>query len=110
MVKTERRSVYSLGELNTDDLTGLDNTIGECKVKKSAEPQVEWKVKLPVSLAARVEHRLIDPVKRKPGYGLRTKLIAELLQAWIARNPAPIDAPSLTEEDIVRTAHDEATA
>lgn len=77
-------------------------------MQKNTEPQVEWKLKLPVSLAARVEHRLIDPVKRKPGYGLRTKLIVELLNAWIARNPAPIDATPLSAEDIMRTAHEDA--
>lgn len=46
---------------------------------------VNWKVPIPATVAGRIEHMLADPVHNKPLYGARTKLIAALLEYWIAR-------------------------
>lgn len=45
---------------------------------------VRWKITLPESLAARVELRLPpNHHNTAPGYGVRAKLIEQLLQEWV---------------------------
>lgn len=44
-----------------------------------------WKINLPATLAGRVELALLDPIHQKPIYGSRNKLIAALLEHWLAR-------------------------
>ena len=43
-----------------------------------------WKISLPATLAGTVEFYLFDPLHKKPLYGSRGKLIAELLEKWVA--------------------------
>lgn len=43
-----------------------------------------WKVVLPATLAGSVEFELLDPVTKKPRYGERSRLIAALLNEWLA--------------------------
>lgn len=43
-----------------------------------------WKISLPATLAGTVEFYLFDPLHKKPLYGSRAKLIAELLEKWVA--------------------------
>lgn len=45
----------------------------------------KWKITLDAALAGAVEHRLLDPVHRKPIYGARSKLIEELLSEWLEK-------------------------
>lgn len=52
-----------------------------------------WKVILPATLAGRVEYMLLDPVHKKPIYAARAKLLASLLEWWIARESGLVDLP-----------------
>ena len=65
---------------------------------QTAERRIIWKNYVPVSIAAQVEHRLMDPITRKPRYGLRSKLISKLLRDWLAENPVP--ARNLTSDEV----------
>lgn len=58
-----------------------------------------WKICLPATLAGRVEFMLSDPLTHKPIYGARNKLIASLLEHWLARetNRPPTPVPTLSE-------------
>jgi hypothetical protein len=42
-----------------------------------------WKVCLPAPLAARVELALFDKNTKKPAYGDRGKVIAEMFELWL---------------------------
>lgn len=44
----------------------------------------KWKFSLPTELAAKVELTLMDRDRGKPIYGLRSQLLRELLQDWVA--------------------------
>jgi hypothetical protein len=43
-----------------------------------------WKVSLPATLAGTVEFYLFDHLHNKPTYGARARLIATLLEQWVA--------------------------
>lgn len=47
----------------------------------------KWKITLPMDLAGRVELELMDRDKGVPIYGLRSRLIRELLQDWLSNVP-----------------------
>lgn len=60
---------------------------------------IAWKIHLPATTAGKTEFMLLDPIHNKPKYGARNKLIAALLERWIAeqeRRPVP-DVPTQTE-------------
>jgi hypothetical protein len=42
----------------------------------------------------------MDTLTRKPRYGLRSKLINQLLAEWLDKNPTMLDSPPLTEAEI----------
>lgn len=69
---------------------------------KGDERTVKWKLPIRVSLAARVESRFIDPMTRKPQYGMRAKLINTLLERWLRDNPSDLDSAPITEEEIAK--------
>lgn len=46
---------------------------------------VNWKIGMPATLAGRIEHVLLDPIHSIPIYGARGKLIAALLERWLAQ-------------------------
>lgn len=64
------------------------------------ESITKWKIDVKTSLAARIEHRLMDPMTRKPRYGMRTKLINALLERYLNENPTLFDSPALTQDEI----------
>jgi hypothetical protein len=43
----------------------------------------EWKVSVPIDLAAAIEEQLYDPALGKPSYGKRSELICNLLRKWL---------------------------
>lgn len=43
-----------------------------------------WKISLPATLAGTVEFYLFDSLHGKPLYGSRARLIASLLEGWVA--------------------------
>lgn len=64
--------------------------------KSHTDPPVEIKVHVPTSVIGKVELALVDPVRGKPTYGSRSKLITRLLRDWLddvakgRRNPREI--------------------
>lgn len=55
-------------------------------------PTTEWKLHLPVPLVAKIDLLLSDPVTGKPVYGARSKLITELLRAYLSQKGINPDA------------------
>jgi hypothetical protein len=55
----------------------------------------DWKVVLPATLAGSVEFELLDAATGKPRYGERSRLVAYLLQQWLASRGRfiPLDEP-----------------
>ena len=51
-----------------------------------------WEVKLPEYLALRIETLMVDPVNKKPVYGMRSQLVTELLEKWVTEQEAAIAA------------------
>lgn len=52
---------------------------------------VKWKITLPADLAGRIELMLMNKDSGTPIYGLRSRLIRELLQDYISNTPEPIN-------------------
>lgn len=62
----------------------------------------EWKLGVPATLAGRIEYVLHDRLTNKPIYGARNRLVAALLEYWLAtQSGTPEDSrphiPSLDE-------------
>lgn len=55
--------------------------------------KAKWKITLPIELAGRVELALMDKQRGLPIYGVRSQLIRELLQDWIANDAPPLKNP-----------------
>lgn len=53
--------------------------------KPLTDRPTEWKLSIPSSLAARIELRLVDPLTGKPKHGARSRLVNELLRAWLSQ-------------------------
>lgn len=53
--------------------------------KPYSEIRVQWKLYLPLSLAAEVELLLLDPLREKVKYGARNELIEKLLREWLEK-------------------------
>ena len=64
------------------------------------EPTVAMKIYFPLSVAARLEHRLMDPIQGKPRYAARSRLVTKLCRDWLASQPDDIAAPPLTDEEL----------
>lgn len=47
-------------------------------------PTVEWKCRVPVDIAAKVDTFLLDPVRGEVAYGKRSQLVTQLLREWLA--------------------------
>lgn len=56
-------------------------------------PTTEWKLRIPVDLAAKADLLILDPVKGKIAYGARSELITRLLRAYLQsmQHQVPID-------------------
>lgn len=52
---------------------------------------VKWKITLPADLAGRIELSLMNRDLGAPIYGLRSRLIRELLQDYIAAGEPPLN-------------------
>lgn len=50
---------------------------------RSTQGFVAWEVHLNADLAAQVELLLLDPLRNKPRYGARGKLVEKLLKGWV---------------------------
>lgn len=51
--------------------------------KANVVPSVQWLLHIPVTLAARVDLLLKDPVRDKVKYGARGELLTQLLEKWV---------------------------
>jgi hypothetical protein len=59
-----------------------------------------WKLNMPATVAGKVEYTLLDPIHQKPMYGARVRLVASLLEWWLAResgHPHLPHVPSIQE-------------
>ncbi len=55
------------------------------RVMRKDKP-IQWKLSLPTSLAAAVDLYFYDPVRGRPSYGERSKLVTMLLEHWLKKN------------------------
>ena len=53
--------------------------------RRKTDPSVEWKLYIPLSLAAKIELLLLDPTRQKVRFGARSQLIASLLAQWVRK-------------------------
>lgn len=63
-------------------------------------PTVEWKCRIPVDIAVKIDTFLLDPVRQEVAYGRRSQLVTQLLRAWLettATNPQAVPATPATE-------------
>lgn len=49
-------------------------------------PTIDWKVRIPVPLATKVDVLLLDPVTGRTRHGLRSAFVTRLLESWLARH------------------------
>lgn len=61
-------------------------------------PTVERKISIPHTLSEAVDMRLFSPALGKPGYGELSKLVTELLDAWVKRTPLNPVAEKMMEQ------------
>lgn len=63
--------------------------------KMNPDLMIDWKVVLPAHIAGAVEFELMDPITKKPRYGERSRLIAQLLADWLIPRgrSIPVDNP-----------------
>lgn len=47
-------------------------------------PTVEWKCRVPVDIACKIDMLTLDPVRNAPVYGARSELITTLLRKFLA--------------------------
>lgn len=58
-------------------------------------PTVEWKCRIPVDIAVKIDTFLLDPVRKEVAYGRRSQLVTQLLRDWLASNTAnPVTTPT----------------
>ena len=59
-------------------------------------PTVEWKCRIPVDIAVKIDTFLLDPVRQEVAYGRRSQLVTQLLRAWLetvaTTNPQAVPA------------------
>lgn len=46
-------------------------------------PTVDWKCRIPVDVAAKIDMLLLDPVRQEVAYGRRSQLVTQLLKAFL---------------------------
>lgn len=52
--------------------------------KAYSTPTVEWKCRIPVDLATKIDMLQLDPVAGRIAYGARSALITQLLRAYLS--------------------------
>ena len=50
---------------------------------KKTDPTVEVKIRVPSSLAARLELYIFDPIRKRASYGVRSTIFVNLLREWL---------------------------
>ena len=66
-------------------------------------PTVEWKCRIPVDIAVKIDTFLLDPVRQEVAYGRRSQLVTQLLRAWLetaSTNPQAVPATPATEGEV----------
>jgi hypothetical protein len=60
-------------------------------------PTIEWKLRIPVDIACKIDMITLDPVRMKVAYGSRSELVTILLREFLAiREKTPVSpAPAL---------------
>ena len=60
----------------------------------------KWKVSLPATVSATIDGLLIDPLRQKPRYGARSRLVEQLLRRYIKENNITLHSLPLSDEEI----------
>lgn len=60
----------------------------------------KWKISLPATISATIDNLLMDPLRQKPRYSARSKLVEQLLRRYIRENNITLHSPPLTDEAI----------
>lgn len=47
-------------------------------------PTTDWKIRIPVDIAAKIDLICLDPVKGTPAYGARSELVTRLLREYLS--------------------------
>lgn len=66
--------------------------------KALSTPTIEWKCRIPVDIAAKVDMFQFDPVRGQPEYGARSALVTQLLRDWLASHQQQPALDGLTTE------------
>ena len=68
-------------------------------------PTTEWKCRVPVDIAAKVDTFLLDPVRQEVAYGKRSQLVTQLLREWLASHSQQLAADNLhTNQEVITNA------
>ena len=67
---------------------------------KNSEPHTTWKLSIPVSISAQVEHLIMDPISGKPGYAKRSHLVTALLRRYLREINFNPQSPPITQDQI----------
>ena len=68
-------------------------------------PTIEWKCRIPVDVAAKIDTFLLDPVRDEVAYGKRSQLVTMLLRDWLAsHSQTPAEASLSTLQEVTTNA------
>ena len=59
--------------------------------KPLAIPTVDWKVRIPVDIACKIDMITLDPVRLCTSYGARSELVTILLREFLATREKPAE-------------------
>lgn len=51
--------------------------------RPNTDPPIRTEVQVPQSVLVQVDLLLVDPVRNRPAYGARSKLVTKLLRNWL---------------------------
>jgi hypothetical protein len=70
--------------------------------KALSTPTVEWKCRIPIDLAVKIDMLHLDPVKGTPEYGARSALITSLIREYLNKRErvASIDRLLLESDNV----------
>lgn len=60
---------------------------------RNPQLRADWKLSLPAPIAAKADLMLLDPLSQRPKYGARSRLVAALLEQWLASLDGEIAPP-----------------
>lgn len=58
----------------------------------NAVPTIDWKVHIPIPVAAKIDIFLLDPVTGSTRHGARSAFVTQLLVEWLAKRGITVDS------------------